>query len=223
MANDQWVQRTSAEYAQAFNDLLPTGTAWPREPSTVLQMVVAGLIQIWGDDVEAEAATLLVTESYPKTTNILLSDWETAFGLPDNCLPVPTDKPTRQTNLVNKMTFLGAQNRQFFVSQAALYGVTAAIREYSPYQCGISGCGDTRNIDPDGLGSYRWGLGPEEMRFVWTFTVQGLTASWNGTDFYCLANRWKPAQTIVVFDYTTLQDSDFTRSWNSQYIPLLFI
>lgn len=198
-------------------------TAWPREPGTALQMVVAGLTMIWGGEVEDEAASLLVTESDPRYTNMLLPDWEKAFGLPDLCLPTTSSTSQRQTNLVNRMTFIGAQNRQFFISQAALYGVTAAIREYSPYQCGISGVGDTRNIDPDGLNSYRWGLGTELMRFVWTFTVQSLTASWTGMDFYCLANRWKPAHTQVVFDYTSLQDLNFSRSWNSQYIPLIFI
>jgi uncharacterized protein YmfQ (DUF2313 family) len=221
MANEKWVQRTSVEYAQGWNGLLPTGAAWPRDPDSDLQLVVAGLSQIWGDQTEASAALLLVTESDPRSTNILLQDWEQAWGLPDNCLPfAPSDIATRQKNLVNKITFLGQQSRQFFINQASGYGQTATIREYSPYQCGISGCGDTTNIEPDGLGSYRWGLGPPEMRFVWTVTPTALTASWNGADLFCIMNRWKPAHTAVVFDYSALQETWFSRPWNSGYVAL---
>lgn len=218
----KWVQRTSVEYAQGWNNLLPTGPAWPRDPTAVLQLVINGFSLIWGDTVETQAATLLVTESDPRTTNILLPDWERAFGLPDNCLPVTTDVAQRQLNLVGKMTFIGRQDRQFFIDQCAAHGQTASIREYSPYQCGISGVGDTTNIDPDGLGSYRWGLGPPENRFYWTFTVTALTASWVGNDFFCLANRWKPAHTQVVFDYSALSEANFSRPWNSGLVPLFF-
>jgi uncharacterized protein YmfQ (DUF2313 family) len=219
---EQWVQRTSVEYAEGFNNLLPTGPAWPRDPDAVLQLVVAGLTQIWGDTVETSGATLLVTESDPRMANLLLPDWERAWGLPDTCLPVaPTDLPTRRINLVNKMTFLGSQDRQFFIDRAADVGQTVSIREYSPYQCGISGVGDTRNIDPDGLNSYRWGLGNETIRFYWTITITGLTASWNGSDLNCLMNRWKPAHTVVVFDYSALQELNATRPWNSGYYALL--
>lgn len=222
MAKEKWVQRTSVEYAQGLNDLLPLGAAWPRDPGSVLQMVVSGLAQVWGDQTEVKAATLLKVESDPRSTNLLLPDWERAFGLPDDCLNnSPTDPVARRTNLVNKMTFLGAQDRQFFITQAALYGQTVSIREYSPYQCGISGVGDTTNIEPDGLGSFRWGLANETIRFYWTVGVTALTASWNGADPFCVMNRWKPAHTIVVFDYSALQELRTVRPWNSGYIALL--
>jgi uncharacterized protein YmfQ (DUF2313 family) len=221
MADEKWVQRTSVEYAQGWNNLLPTGPAWPRDPDSALQSVIAGLAQIWGDQIEAQAALLLVTESDPRATNVLLPDWERAWGLPDTCLPfASSDTTTRQKNLVSKMTFIGAQSRSFFINQAASFGQTVTIREYSPYQCGISGCGDTTNIEPDNLGSYRWGLGPTEMRFVWTVTPTALTASWNGTDLFCIMNRWKPAHTAVVFDYSALQETRFSRPWNSGYVAL---
>lgn len=219
---DRWEKRTAADYVDGWNDLLPTGPAWPREPDTDLQTVVAGQAQIWGDEVESLAALLLTTESDPRLTNILLPEWERAFGLPDDCLPFsPTDLPTRRQNLVAKMTFLGAQSRAFFADQAADYGQIASIREYSPYQCGISGCGDTRNIEPDGLNSYRWGLGPAEMRFVWTMAVTGLTGAWAGTDLFCVMNRWKPAHTQVITDYSALQELRASRPWNSGYYGAL--
>lgn len=218
----KWGQRTTLDYVQGWNELLPTGPAWPREPDHVLQTVVTGLSQVWGENVEESAALLLVTESYPAATNILLPEWERAFGLPDTCLPAPaTDVPTREENLVAKMTFLGQQSRAFFIAQAAKYGQTASIREYSPYQCGISGVGNTTNIEPDGLGSYRWALMRPEMRFVWSMIPTALTASWNGADLFCFVNRWKPAHTEVVFDYSALQEAGFSRPWNSGYAAVI--
>src|SRR5258708_4932373 len=87
---EKWVQRTTVEYTQGWNNLLPTGPAWPRESTTALQKVVTGLSGIWGNPVDANAALLLQTESDPRSTNMLLPDWERAWGLPDLCIPIPT-------------------------------------------------------------------------------------------------------------------------------------
>jgi len=155
MPDDKWVQRTAVEYTAAFNSLLPTGPAWPRTPSEPIQEVVAGLMSIWGTEVEALAALLLQTESDPRSANILLPDWETAFGLPDICNPVPpTNIAQRQINLVTKMTLLGSQSRAFFIAQAANIGQTVTIREYAPYMCGVSQCGDTSLHNSDLPGNF---------------------------------------------------------------------
>src|SRR5882672_10397830 len=143
---EKWHQRTAVDYVDGWNDLLPTGPAWPRDPGSVLQLVVNGMSTIWGTEVEALAGLFLKTESDPRSTSILLPEWERAWGLPDTCIPSsPTDVPTREVNLVAKMTFLGSQSRQFFIQQAAKVGQTLNIQEFSPYQCGISGVGDTTN------------------------------------------------------------------------------
>jgi uncharacterized protein YmfQ (DUF2313 family) len=44
------------------------------------------------------------------------------------------------------MTLIGAQSRDFFIGVAAAIGYTIEIREWSPFMCGISMCGDTRNF-----------------------------------------------------------------------------
>lgn len=216
----KWTQRTTVDYVRGWNDLLPQGAAWPREPETVLQSVITGLSIIWDTQVETLAALLLRTESDPRSTNVLLPDWERAYGLPDRCFPGSPTLAQRQSNLVGRITFLGAQSRAFFIAEAALLGQTVGIQEYSPYQCGISGVGDTTNIDPDGLGSYRWGLGQETIRFYWTARVSALTGSWAGGDSFCIFNRWKPAHTIVTIDYAPLQELRASRPWNSGYYAL---
>lgn len=227
---DAWVQRGAAEYAHAFNGLLPTGPAWPREPDTVLQTVIAGLAGIWGDPVETLAALLLTQESDPRATVVLLPDWERAFGLPDPCAPPPGSIADRQLALVTKMTLLGAQSRAFFIGVAAQLGYTVTIDEWSPFMCGISRCGDTRNLNAaygESATKYRWEVGPPEMRFVWSvnmatgriahFRVGGSGGECGITplsqyilpfDLECLLKRYKPAHTEVIFNFAAVMASE---------------
>jgi uncharacterized protein YmfQ (DUF2313 family)/lysophospholipase L1-like esterase len=218
--SDTWVQRTSVEYTQGFNNLLPTGPAWPRDPTSVMQMVISGLAEIWGDPVETLAASLLTQESDPRSAIVLLSDWERAWGLPDACLAEPLTIEARHTTLLQRMTLLGAQDRQFFTNIAASIGYTiSTIREWSPFMCGVSQIGDTRNLDPYGF--YRWEIGSPDMRFYWSVNVTALSLSYFrtssgqcgvdpmlrigiATDLECILRRFAPAHTVVIFNYTPL-------------------
>lgn len=143
---DRYRRRFEPDYNDAMNDLLPTGPAWPREPETTFQKAVAGLSAFWGSTVEQLAELLLVRESDPRSTVVLLPDWERAWGLPDKCLAEPLTIQDRQIALVHKMTLIGAQSRDFFIGVAASIGYKIDIREWSPFMCGISMCGDTRNL-----------------------------------------------------------------------------
>jgi uncharacterized protein YmfQ (DUF2313 family) len=239
--SDTWIQRTAAEYAQAFSALLPRGAAWPREPDHVLQRVISGLAGIWGDPVETLAALLLTQESDPRATVVLLPDWERAWGLPDKCLAEPLTIANRQVALVAKMTLLGAQSRAFFIAEALAIGYTITIREFSPFMAGVSRCGDTRNLAipgdvADGI-HYRWEIGPPEMRFYWVVVVGALRLTWFraaqsqagvdpmvrialATDLECLIRRYKPAHTDVIFDYSSLFALDFSEPFDSGYLLL---
>jgi uncharacterized protein YmfQ (DUF2313 family) len=144
---DRYIRRFREDYVEAFNNLLPTGLAWPRQATTTLQKVVAGLAGIWGSTVESLIELLLTKESDPRSTVILLPEWERAWGLPDKCLAEPLTIHDRQLALVNKMTLKGAQSREFFEQVAANIGYTDIhIREWAPFMCGISMCGDTRKL-----------------------------------------------------------------------------
>lgn len=203
---DTWTQRTAVEYAAAIENELPTGAAWSREPDLGLMQWVAGCAQIWGD-VAAAAALLLVVESDPRYTAALLPDWETAFGLPDPCVNKVLSLADRRTALVNKMTTQGGQSRAFFISVAAALGYTITINEFVPFQFGLSSFG----------GSHGEFQGPQ-CRFYWQVTITGprLTRFQFGqssfgrdsfleiikaVDLECVFTRWKPAHTIVLFDY----------------------
>ena len=208
--------------------MLPQGQAWPRGPETVLYKTCDGLNQYWGF-VDGRAADLLEIESDPRITVELLPDWERAWGLPDPCFPDATSIEERQDMLVLVMTMIGGQSREFFQGVAEWLGYSVTITERSPFMAGWSHCGDTRNVYDD-TGRYRWEIGPPELRFYWSaFAADpklvwfrcgggGSANDWKGgqagvdphlriivaPDLACLFNRWKPAHTMLVYDYASV-------------------
>ncbi|SRR5579885_404260 len=233
---ETYVRHSREDFAQAFAALLPQGRAWPRDSDSVLMQVVTGLAGVWGDVADA-ADVLLMRESFPRTTVVLLPEWEQSFGLPDDCLSEPLTIAERQTALVQRMTMQGGQSRAFFIAEAASIGYTIAIREFSPYTCGISRCGDTTSLNPDEPDRDRWELGPAEIRFYWRIHVDTLRLSYErtgsgqcgvdrlltiglATDLECFLRRYKPAHTEIIFDYSPLALLDFSKPFNSGYLIL---
>ncbi|HEY2242740.1 MAG TPA: putative phage tail protein [Xanthobacteraceae bacterium] len=217
---DVHVRRSGDDYAQALLNLLPQGQAWPRHAASVLVQACNGLSDYWGF-VDGRAADLLETESDPRITLELLSDWERAWGLPDPCFPDTTTIAQRRAMLILKMTMLGGQSRAWFEWVANWLGYSITISEYAPFMAGISQVGDTRSLDDSGqpFGNYRWYIGPPEMRFYWTIHMGQVALVWfrasqgqAGVDHHlhigipedleCLFNRWQPAQTQVIFDFS---------------------
>jgi uncharacterized protein YmfQ (DUF2313 family) len=235
---DRHVRRSGDDYAEAFISLLPRGQAWPRHPLSTLVRACYGLCEFWGF-VDSRAADLLETESDPRKTVELLPDWERAWGLPDPCVKAPQGVEARRNALVTKMTMLGGQSRQFFIDLAASLGYTITITEYLPYQCGISRVGDTRDAkdNPQDPTRYMWQLGPPEIRYNWTVHVSALSLTYFRTgisecgidrllaigvpeDLECLIDRYKPAHTDVIFDFSQVTALDFSQTFNTQYLAL---
>src|SRR5580765_8493616 len=118
---DHHARRTGDDYGTAFLALLPQGQAWPREPGTTLDLACRGLAKYWGE-VDRRASDLLEQESDPRKTVELLPDWERNWGLPDPCYEAPQTVGGRQQALVQRMTIVGAQSREFFIAVAASIG-----------------------------------------------------------------------------------------------------
>jgi len=214
---DYHVRRSGEDYAEAFLKLLPQGQAWPKTPGSTLEGVTTGLSFYWGF-VDRRAADLLEQESDPRKTIELLRDWEIAWGLPDPCLQEPLTIGERQRVLVQRMTLLGAQSRNWFRDVASWIGYNnIKIDEFSPWICGISKCGST----PDDSGINQWYIAAPEIRFFWRVHVDSAKLVWFrcgsgecgvdphlriglATDLECLFRRWQPAQTEIVFDYSGL-------------------
>jgi len=223
---DRHVRRNGSDYLQAFLALLPKGIGWPREQDTTLVRTCAGLVEYWGF-VDSRAADLLEIETDPRIAIETFTDWERNWGLPDPCFFGELQGlADRHRVLMLKMTLLGGQSRAFFVEVMHWLGYEIQISEFAPYMCGISKVGDTSHdeIAVGGTtGNMRWYLGPPELRFYWTIHIGNPRLTWFRTgpiggevgvdphliiglakDLECLLDRWKPAHTEIVFDYSGL-------------------
>lgn len=196
---DKHVRRFAGDYAVAFAQLLPRGIAWPRAIGSTLMKVVNGQSGIWGF-VDDSAARLLEFESDPRKTTALIPEWERAFGLPDPCIAEPITLGERRFALVQRMTLLGAQSREFFKATALSIGYAITITEYRPFMVGVDHVGDARTIgngsvmrdvfgrkilNPIGIpianlemSEYPYMLGPDTNRFYWTVHVASAKLTW---------------------------------------------
>jgi uncharacterized protein YmfQ (DUF2313 family) len=113
---------------------------------------------------------------------------------------------------------MGGQSRDYFERVMAWLGYTIEIKEFAPFMAGVSNAGDTR---PEPTQNFRWYIGPPEQRFAWSVEAGSMGLIWfrcasgqAGVDHHlefrqpdelqCLLNRWKPAHTALVMDFSSL-------------------
>ena len=200
------VQWSAGDYAGVIAGHLPDGEAWPRDADSSLMAWVSGCAQIWGD-VSARAAALLVVEADPRLTAQMIDEWERAFGLPDPCVKRTLTLPERRVALVNKLTTQGGQSRQFFIDTAAALGYAISIREFRPFQFGLSSFGGKRGAFFGPMSRFFWRVtvtGPRLTRFQFgasSFGRDSFLEIVKAVDLQCVFTRWGPAQCTVVFNY----------------------
>jgi uncharacterized protein YmfQ (DUF2313 family) len=217
-------RRSDSDYAAAWTQLLPSGSAWPRNTSSVLQNFLLGMSGIWGQQpvnfpslsVDGRAADMVEIEADPRFAIEMLPDWETAFGLPDTCLAEPLTIGDRHKSLVARYIMLGAQDPGFMIGIAQSIGYAVQLQEHSPFMCGVSQVGDTRILTGPST-NYRWELGDTPVRQSYTVLVLNPRLSWFQcgagqcgvdhmltiglyTDLECMMTRIKPAHTMIFFN-----------------------
>ncbi len=190
-------------YLSMLKSLLPRGQAWNRESPSILSATLT--VMALAFQRVADRAHDLVEESDPRTTREMLEDWERNYGLPDACTGVATTLQERRQAVLQKKTSIGGQSKAYFIARAAALGYAdVTIREYRPFTCGRSRCGET-------LG------GPPTNRFIWTVHVPGprvtrfktggsrcgesLGKVARAVDLECVLQKLSPAHTRLIFFY----------------------
>jgi uncharacterized protein YmfQ (DUF2313 family) len=189
------------DYHRVAVDLLPTGMAWPRDPDAVVVRAWAGPAAGLARH-HARVMDLLAVEADPRSTLLLLPDWERNTGLPDECTGPAETLEGRRLRLVQQLTARGGQSPAFFIALAAGLGFEGCtITEFRPFTCS-SRCTDGLDTDP-------W-------RFTWRLNVpidagiRGFTArsactesirTWGAAVLECVIRRITPAHTNVLFGY----------------------
>lgn len=154
------------------------------------------------DAFQAHVDALLV-EIDPRTTDLLLADWERVYGLPDACGGVAVTVEERRAYLVAKVAAAGGLSRPYFENLAAVLGYPdITITTFRPSSCEMS-C-EAPVVD-------------ETWRLAWQVNVPGQgdnhgvfradSVCTDAVDYYlmgvleCVFMRLKPAHTYVLFTY----------------------
>lgn len=146
---------------------------------------------------------VLLLETDPSTTDVLLPDWERVYGLPDACTPAGATVAERRAYLLAKVAEKGGLSKSYFLNVAMLLGyLETTITTFLPTSCEMS-C--------------EVALCDEPWRFAWSVNLphEGDNHSYfradsvciEAVDYYligtleCLFMRLKPAHTYVLFTY----------------------
>jgi uncharacterized protein YmfQ (DUF2313 family) len=208
--------------------LLPLGRAWNRAPESVLTHLLEG----FADELaELEQRALdLKREADPRTTNEMLTDWEAALGLPDNCSNVVQSIAQRRAAIVARLTKQGGQSPAFMKALALSLGFTVDIVEYSAFRCGHSRtgqhmynpgapfrCGQSRTGQNLGYSTgwpYAFAVVGAPSQPHYFRTGAGRTgenlATYSNALLECAINRAKPAHMLALFIYSIVLQPDPT-------------
>lgn len=190
----------ASDFLSATQALMPRGRAWPKDPTSVQALVMAGLAPTWVRHTQSN--NNLLVDAFPATAVQLLPEWESALGLPDPCAGESPTLSGRQAQVVARLTNSGGQSVPYFTVYAAALGYTVTVTEYTPFR----------------MGQQRMGcqLGTQDWAFTWQINAPAQTityfrmgqsymgeslASWGNAVLECELTALKPAHTILNFAY----------------------
>jgi len=171
-----------ANYASAFQALLPLGRAWPRAAGTLQADVCAALVPTYYRN--DEAACGLVQDAFPSTSVYLLPEWESSLGLPDPCAGEAPTIAAREAQVVARLCAGGSPSADFFISYAATLGYGITISTFTPWRFG-----DT----------FETPLYNDDWAFTWRVYVNSPSVTSVPEILVCEFNNLKPAHTYVGF------------------------
>lgn len=148
-------------------------------------------------------ADFMLSESDPRTTVQILSDWERVAGLPDSCsATLALSVAQRQAALTAKITMRGGQSRPYFIEMAAKLGFPGStITEFAPMTCNGT-CNDALWSEAD---LFAWQVNLPSAGGVFIASCNSdcnsALASWGNAMVECAIRKFRPAHTTPVFAY----------------------
>ncbi len=199
----------ASDFLTALQNLMPRGLAWPRDPTSVMAQVMAGLCPTWARHTQHNND--LLVDAFPATTVQLLPEWEAALGLPDPCAGPAPNLQLRQAQVLARFAGSGGQSVPYIVSYAAALGYAITVSEFTPFHVGQQSMGDP--------------LGTQDWAFSWTANAPSITTTmfragqsaanealetWGNTVLGCELLLIKPAHTVMTLSFVgSLLDSTF--------------
>lgn len=187
-------------HAELLQRLLPPVAVDPNGAALLAELRAEGAAL----DLAEGASQQILAEADPRSTALLLTDWERVYGLPEACIVqsgVAQSIAERRAALIAKVTMQGGQSRAFFIALALSIGYAITITELYP-----------ENTEHD----TEVAVMDEQYRFIWQVNsalyslreetteddTEMALAVWGNQLLQCVLNRHKPAHTYILFSYT---------------------
>lgn len=193
---------TQTEYAQAISNYLPDGRIWVnknKSASNIRLTLMAFALEFQRLELKMNE---IIDEFDINTTTQLISEWETAVGLPDDCIAIASSLENRRNNVLLKIASDGASTEQDFIDLGALLGFTITIKSgieditfpfTFPFML-FDSASDARFTLVVGVDVTEE---PNVFPYTFPFTFTESTVA----ALECIFNKIKPANVNVVFQY----------------------
>lgn len=190
---------TDTDYQRALLQLMPTGAAWPQEPDSTLGKLLHALADGF-TRIDGQLDAIALRETMPRTSTLLLDDWEAFLGLPD-CGSAGDTVLQRQIATQAKFTMAASLNVRFLEELALKHGYVVKIEQMYPHHC---------------MRDCMYPLIPQEVKFTAYVTVFNYVDKYNATcmdncmtplvvyesgDLECLFERYGPGHETFVYFY----------------------
>ncbi|MBI9079203.1 MAG: DUF2313 domain-containing protein [Pseudodesulfovibrio sp.] len=185
---------TPEQYLDMLLQLLPPGAAWPREEGEVRDALLGATAQEFH---RVDKDTLLmVSESNPLRTILMLEEWEIFAGLPDECSQSYETVAERRAAVVAKITATGGQSLAYLVEMATNFtGQVCTGQKFQAFRAGASTAGESLTNDP---WDYWYGIHVPDT-VVRPFCAGASMAgeplnTWGHERLVCIINQLGPAE-----------------------------
>jgi uncharacterized protein YmfQ (DUF2313 family) len=189
-----------SDFLQSFQDLLPKGPVWPRDPDAVLTQTIDALMPTY--ERNFQSAMALLVDVFPSTSVFLLPEWESTLGLPDPCTVANPSLQQRQAAVTAKLISGGGQSVPYFTTVAAALGFTITIDEFTPFTCEMA----CELPDYDEIWADAWQVNAPEITTFY-FSVDESSAddpleTYDAGELVCRMTILAPAHTTLFFVFS---------------------
>ncbi|MEW4983059.1 MAG: putative phage tail protein [Cycloclasticus sp.] len=188
------------EYTHQLGQLMPRGVLWDdlTQSDSEFMNWMGTLAQEFAR-IDARVSDL-IDETDPRSMFEMLYDWEQYLGLPDKCIGQAETLEQRREAVLELLTSVGGQSRQYFIDLALKIGFVITIIEFDPFTV----AGSVNELIYGQNWQFAWQVNaPAETVTELTISsdVNTALASWGNTRLECVLTRLKPAHTIILFSY----------------------
>ena len=180
------------DHALALADYLPNGKLFEAkniDGSNIKQLITG----ISGELFNAQGFIKTLNDEFtPDLTNLFLSEWESALGIPDDCFDGSGTNDKRRSEILIKLASQGVQTTQDFVSLALMFGITVTVESGTDSSLVFATERDAKFTIVVTFSGAAVAVFPYTFPFV--FGGSGLVV------VECLFNKLKPANCQVIFD-----------------------